>query len=261
MNKIIKIQPFNPYEALFPNRKVINLDTLILIKILREEGYEVQILPLDERPVQYVFRKGLTEILSDPINIMLFNIPITIVTNIISNYIQKNLDKSSDKKTNPDKNIIIIEGNNNNVFYNYEGDMIKENDIAIRTNRILDTQNKFEKAFKTKAPEKFPPVPIFYEHQPEIVGWCRIKMDAKGLLVSEGQILDKKIKNKIAKGTIKGLSVTGIATKTECSTCKSDFITCLHFGDGVTNTIVKADFIEVSLVKTPLNEKCLVSLI
>src|SRR6478752_120969 len=100
-NKKIKIDTFNPYESRFPNRKLITRDTLILIKHLRSEGYEIIIEPEDDKPLEYLYKKGFSEFFADPVNIFLAGIPITIITNIISNQIQKILDKKETiNKTN-----------------------------------------------------------------------------------------------------------------------------------------------------------------
>jgi hypothetical protein len=261
MDKIIKIQSFNPYESVFPNRKVITIDSLILAKRFRQEGFEVQFLPLNNQPVQYIFRKGVMEFLSDPLNFTLVNIAVPIVTNIISNYVQKGIDKYFVKSLNKDKNIIILNENNSNKSYNINGEIVSQDQIDFRNSKIIETQIKFKNAFNLAPPKGYPPVPIFYEHKPEIVGWCFLKINSKGILIEEGKITNTKVRDKISKGKIKGLSVTGIATKTECSICKGDFITCPHFGEGVNNRIQKADFIEVSLVKIPINKECLVSFV
>jgi hypothetical protein len=34
----IKIESFNPYQHVFPNKKMISRETLELIKVLRQEG-------------------------------------------------------------------------------------------------------------------------------------------------------------------------------------------------------------------------------
>ena len=260
-NKIF-IESFNPYEAIFPNRKLITLDTLILIKQLRQEGYDVQVLPDDDRPVEYIFQKGLKEFLSNPITLIILNIPITIILNLISNYVQKRLDIL--KKVNEDRNLFIIIDKSTNITYNYEGEILSNSILKNRERKIFETKLKFKNAFEKQAPSNFPPVPIFYEHKPEIVGWCRLSVEQDGLKLYDGNVIDKRIKDKLIKGKIKGLSVTGIAKKTECSLCKGDFISCIHLTNEetkVTNTIQKADFIEVSLVKTPINKNCIVSLI
>ena len=60
------------------------------------------------------------------------------------------------------------------------------------------------------------------------------------------------------------MSVTGIATKTECSICKSDFVYCEHIsgekydGKKCYNTIVETDYVESSIVKEPINSQCLI---
>lgn len=262
MDKLIKIETFNPYEKQFPNRKVITLDTLILIKLLRNEGFDVKILPDDNRPIEYIFRKGLKEIFSDPITMFIINLPVALIINIISNYIQKALDSNAEKEINVNKNSIIIIDGGKQKIYNYLGNTLSKNDIIKRQKGINKNIKEFEKALKAKSPNNLPPTPVFYEHKPKIVGWCYMKYNNHGIFIEKGVITEPKIRKKIASGTIKGLSITGIATKTECSICKSDFVQCNHLttqDEHVTNTILKADVVEISLVKTPINKECIVS--
>ena len=64
--EIIEIDAFNPYDGIYPNRKVITKDILVLIKTLRANGYEVVVFPNDGRKIEYLFKKGDTNFLADP---------------------------------------------------------------------------------------------------------------------------------------------------------------------------------------------------
>jgi hypothetical protein len=61
MHQVIEIDSFNPYENRFPNRKLVDNDTLKLIKILRQQGITVTVRPDNGQPLQYLFRKGVSE--------------------------------------------------------------------------------------------------------------------------------------------------------------------------------------------------------
>ncbi len=80
------------------------------------------------------------------------------------------------------------------------------------------------------------------------------------------KIVDKTIFRKINKGKIKGASITGIAEQSKCSICNSNYVECNHIVgeiyDGIAckNSIEKATIVELSLVKTPTNPECLVSI-
>lgn len=255
--KIIKIDTFNPYECRFPNRKLITRDTLILIKHLRSNGYNVIIEPEDSRPAEYLYRKGLTEFFADPLNILLVGVPITIITNIVSTQIQKLLDKNATVKSN-----INIKIDNSNNTYNYLGEPHKKNNKKVIEEKRKNLKDGFEKCFHIKPPNPRFPTPIFLEHKPKIVGWCVLSTDEKGLK-SEGIITDKVVRRRISQNRLNGASVTGIAAKTECSICKSNFVYCEHIPsniyDGVEchNKIIETDFVETSIVKAPINSECL----
>jgi hypothetical protein len=257
-NKKIKIDTFNPYESRFPNRKLITRDTLILIKHLRSEGYEIIIEPEDDKPLEYLYKKGFSEFFADPVNIFLAGIPITIITNIISNQIQKILDK----KETINKTNINIQIDNSTHNYNYLGETQVKNNKKLIEKKRKELKQGFDKCFEIKSPNNGYPTPIFLEHRPKIVGWCSLSSDEKGLK-SEGIITDKIVKKRISQNRLNGASVTGIATKTECSICKSNFVYCEHIpgkkydGKKCHNTIIETDFVETSIVKEPINSECL----
>ena len=258
-SKKIKIDTFNPYESRFPNRKLVTRDTLILIKHLRSEGYEIVIEPEDNQPLEYLYKKGFSEFFADPVNIMLAGIPITIITNIISNQIQKIFDKGETINSNN----INIQIDNSIHNYNYLGEKQAKNRKKLIEKKRNTLKDGFEKCFEIKSPIRKYPTPIFLEHKPKIVGWCYLFTDDKGLK-SEGIITNKIVKKRISQKRLNGASVTGIATKTECSICKSNFVYCEHIpgkkydGKECYNTIIETDFVETSIVKQPINSQCLV---
>jgi hypothetical protein len=258
--KKIKIDTFNPYENRFPNRKLVTRDTLLLIKHLRSEGYEVIIEPENEIPVQYLYKKGIAEFFADPVNITLINIPIAILTNIISNQIQKLFDK----KESINKENINIKIDKSTRTYNYLGEHQEKTNHKVVAKKRKELKDGFDKCFEIKSPYEDFPTPVFLEHKPKIVGWCWLWSDDDGLK-SKMIITDKVVKRRISQNRLNGLSVTGIATKTECSICKSDFVTCKHIpakkykGKECYNTIVETDYVETSIVKEPINSQCLIN--
>ena len=83
MEKIV-IETFNPYEAAFPNRLLVDRDTLRLAKYFRQNGFEVTIKGQDNIPVEYLSRKGIGDLFTDPIFI---TIATTILANVVSDLI------------------------------------------------------------------------------------------------------------------------------------------------------------------------------
>jgi len=257
--KKIVIDTFNPYENRFPNRKLVTRDPLLLIKHLRSEGYEVVIEPDNEQPIQYLYKKGIAEFFSDPIYITLIDIPIEILTNIISNQIQKLFDK----KETINKSNINITIDNSIKTYNYLGEPQKKGTRKLITKKRKELKEGFDRCFEIKSPYDDLPTPIFLEHKPKIVGWCELWSDDIGLR-AKMKITDKVVKRRISQNRLNGMSVTGIATKTECSICKSDFAYCKHIpkkkynGKKCYNTIMETDYVESSIVKEPINSQCLI---
>lgn len=265
MDKVLQIESFNPYDRKFPDRKTITFETLVLIKYLKKEGYTVKVLPSDDRPVEYLFKKGFAEYFSDPVIMFLVGIPSSIILNIVSNYIQRLLDrdKGVEVKINV-KNFVVIENQNNH--YDCRGGRIKTKEFKKLVENGKLTKESFGRQFAKQPPYFDKPVPMFYEHRPKIVGWCRPIIDDKGIRVEDGVIKDREIMKKLDKGKIKGASVCGIATRTICSICNENFVECEHLpgeiydGEECYNQVYKADLVEVSLVKTPVNPECLIGL-
>lgn len=257
--KKIKIDSFNPYENRFPNRKLVTRDTLLLIKLLRSEGYEVIVEPENDQPLEYLYKKGITEFFADPVNITLIGIPIAILTNIISHELQKLFDKDD---TLDKANINITIDNSNNT-YNYLGKPQEKNNTKRIKKKRKELKDGFSNCFEIKSPYYDLPTPVFLEHKPKIIGWCELWSDEEGLK-SKMIITDKVVKRRISQNRLNGLSVTGIATKTECSICKSDFVYCEHIprkkykGKKCFNTIIETDYVESSVVKEPINSQCLI---
>lgn len=263
MNKqVIEIESFNPYENRFPNRKLVTRETLILMKYLRDEGYDVKVLPDNEQPIEILYKKGLAEFFADPINIALVGIPIGVITNIVSNKIQKLIDSRGKKeKINHDNLIITID----NTTYNYLGKGLSSEKKKLIKAKRKEVKDGFEKCFKIITPIPKFPTPIFLEHKPKVVGWCSLYVDDVGLK-AEGIIVNKVIRKRISQNRLNGMSVTGIAKKTECSICKKKYTECNHIagnkyeGINCLNTIVESDFVEASIVKEPINSECLVNM-
>jgi DNA-binding transcriptional regulator YiaG len=224
-------------------------------------------LPNSIKETEYLFKKGVTEFLTDPVFAFCLNIPVSILTGLLSNYFQKLLER---KKGNVEaivinKQNIIIKLVENNQSYHYDGKLCSKESIKELQKKTKITQTEFAKSFEIKSPYSEYPIPIFLEHTPRIVGWCSIYQDEFGLR-TEGEIIDKTVRRRIDQGRINGASVAGIAKRTKCSICGLNFIKCDHItglmydGKECTNLIIKSDFIEVSLVKKPVNERCLIGL-
>lgn len=265
MEKIIEIESFNPYESKFPNLKLVNKGTLELIKRLRLAGFEVKVKPDDEKPVKYLFKKGLHDFFSNPVYLFLAGIPTGIMINIVSNIIS-DIIKNWNTTSSDGRNIIIV-----NNYLNEMVDLNKKNiskgENNDRKKKLKNEKKAFEKCFSIQSPYPHLPTPIFNQHKPEIVGWCSLDVNDKGLIMEDSVITCKQIKKKLQNGVLKGLSVTGISEVSICNICKNNYVECNHIAGQIYNKkkcgneVHEATLIEVSLVKTPINEKCLIDLL
>lgn len=257
----IEIASFNPYESIYPNRKVVTREGLILIKTLRSQGYEVVVKPRDDKPIEYLFKKGEISFLSDPIVQLIISVPTGIIAGLITNWIQKRITKEKDSN-----NIIIIDNSTNTVINSFDKKLSKG---------ILDDSKKKKKSYaksieeclKTKSPFPGLPFPILLDHKPIIIGWCRLSDTDIGLEIEKGIITDKNVYRKMQSGKYKGGSVTGIAKISTCNICNSNYADCNHIagnkydGKKCINSIIEADLIEVSIVKEPVNTQTFIKLL
>ncbi|PSL42396.1 hypothetical protein CLV51_11334 [Chitinophaga niastensis] len=267
MRRYIEIDSFNPYEKYFPNRKLVDKDTLTLIKLLREDGHDVIIKPRNDIPVQYLFKKGILEFFTNPFYAYLSSIPTGIVLNLISDYLKKKLERKPEVTKKEIYNNIIIIDNSKNIFSNLDGKNFTKGEQIDLKKKKEKIQANFGQCLDLRSPYPNLPTPIFYEHKPRIVGWSSIIVDDMGIKIKDSQIIDKNIFRKIETGKIKGGSMTGIAEKSVCSICGSDYVNCNHIAgekynnNDCINHIEKATGVEFSLVKNPINPECLVSIV
>lgn len=262
MSKKISIDSFNPYSTRFPNRRLVTKGTLELIKELRLNGYEVTVKPENDQPIQYLYKKGLHDFFSNPVYAFLLGIPTSIVFNIVSNYIQRSIDKW--KQPEEIKNNIIIINQNTTEIINLNQKIISKSEINDKLKKAKKLKDEFDKCFSLKSPYVNLPTPIFLEHKPKIIGWCRLKATYTTLEFDDSIIFDKSVHKKIKNGKIKGGSLTGISEKSICTICKSDYIQCNHIAGNIYNNIKcgneihEATIVEVSFVKEPINKECLI---
>lgn len=261
-------ETINPFEYWLPNRNIISRDTLLVVKQLRQDGYNVEIKGQEGRPVEYLFRKGVRELFTDPIYVTFitsgFSLIGGIAANLISNAVQKVLDRKGNNTSKADKNIII---DLRNRYYNINGDALLDGYVIDKKKKDRSIQKSFVDVFSQKSPYIDAPIPMLIEHKPKICGWCVVTLLDKTFYIKNGKITDKKVRKQLEQGKLKGGSLTGIAHESICSICNSNYVNCKHIAGDIyegiecTNRMLKSTPIEVSLVKEPINPRCLVELI
>lgn len=264
MSKVITLDSFNLYSARFPDRRLVTKGMLELIKELRSSGYEVHVKPENDQPIQYLYHKGAHEFFSNPVYAFLTGIPVGIIVNLVSNYVQKAIDKWN--QTEEIKNNIIIINNESRQIVNANQKTLSLSEVNDKQKKSKKHKEEFDKCFSLISPYGNLPTPIFFNHKPKVIGWCRLKATYTTLEFDEAIIIDKSIQKKINSGKIKGGSLTGIAEKSICTICNSNYVECNHIAgdiyDGVScsNQIYEAKIVEVSLVNEPINSQCVITL-
>jgi hypothetical protein len=265
------VQTFNPYEATHPGHKVIDGELLTLIKFLRDQGTTIVIEPDDGRPVEYVFRKGFKEFLSDPVIISFgLNVAAGIVGSAISSavkWVWQHRRRESIVRRAPHPTNILLRNRETGFVFTYSGEPLDEKALDQLLKMAEREQSNYREAFLLRSPSAEKPIPIFLEHTAQVVGWCDLDLNDEGFYVKDGAISDRPTWRRVESGELKGLSITGIATKSTCSVCRSNYVECNHISgvdyDSVhcVNEIEKADFVNVNLVSSPINEKCYLQMI
>ncbi|WP_026632610.1 hypothetical protein [Dyadobacter alkalitolerans] len=271
-NDTISIKSFNPYEYRFPHRKVLNLGEVHLIKELKSRGFKVNILPLDNRPVDYIFRKGefaSLEFLWPIILVLWQELPKEIILSTISDWYKKTFFKGKNLESVGEpvaSNIVLIE-NFNGVMYNLNGGVIEPLQAANKLTEIQGLQEAYRESFLKKSAHDHLPTPIFRQHSPKIIGWAKMSINEIGMHIDDSIIIDQQAWDDVKSKKLKGFSVAGIATKSICNICNSSYVLCEHVSGTeyhnveCCNNIMSALFVECSLVEEPSYSECLVEII
>lgn len=244
------IECYNPYESRFPDRKVISRGQLHIIKVLRVNGIEYEVLPNDNRKLNFLAQKELTSLLNDPVILTLYNISLGIISGLLTNLIMKSFQEDKDK---------IIFRNADGSYLSYVGKNIQSSDVLKIIERLQNNKNEFGKSFSTLSPFPDLPHPVNLEHTPKIIGWGLVGRDDNGMIMKELRITCKHTWERIQKAEIKGFSIGGLVSESKCQICNSDYTECNHitgqFYDGkeCIAELNKLDLAEVSVVKEPCN--------
>lgn len=270
--ELILIKSFNPYEYQYPNRKVLTVSEIHLIKELKKRGFRVNILPDDLRQVDYIFRKGYQELFSFTLPFIITiwqELPKEIVLSTITDWYKKRFFLNDNSKPIPESvinNIVYVENFSGNM-YNLNGSSLSAKDAADKLLQIEDIQKDYKQAFLQKSVYDDLPTPIYRQHSPNIIGWAKLSLDDKGLRVDKSILTDEQAWKDVKAKRLKGFSVAGIATKSTCNICNSNYVLCEHVTGSLYdnkqchNTIEKALLAECSLVETPSNSECVVEII
>jgi hypothetical protein len=231
------IQAFNPHEVTHPGHKVVSEETLILIKLLREQGNHVVVQPEDDRPLEYLFRKGFSSFFTDPLVIGFgLGVASSVVATIITNSVywiwqhrrKEHIFMSAPKLTN-----ILLKNTADESLFSYTGEPLE----PVMMERLLSsarrTRDEYRQAACHQSPYSELKVPIFLEHTTRLIGWCDLEYNEKRLLSRHVYIFDKAALSKVRKGELRGISISGIARESICSICRSSYIECNHVS-GVT---------------------------
>ncbi|TYW39968.1 hypothetical protein, partial [Vibrio cholerae] len=170
-NPQVVIDAYNPYEARFPNRTVISREELHVIKTLRSSGIDYKIRSKYSGELYILSQKNFESLLTDPIFLTLYNLAI----GVGASYVYKALN--NEKELN---NKLFIKNKDGEVF-DYQGMPLGQDTIKHVTRSMFKTQSDFAKTMSSKSPYPELPHPVHLEHTANIVGWCHLVADERGL--------------------------------------------------------------------------------
>lgn len=261
-----KIMVFNPFEAIYPGRRIIPQEAIGLAKRIRNAGIPVNIGSEGKNQVHFIARKGLEEAFQDPIIVFFLGVTKDIAIGLVSAWLYDFLKSKKASKINPSKCTVIIglSEDGRQAYYTHEGKAISEKRFNAIKGMMKKRQEDFAESLKANNPTPDLPIPIYLEHSSKIVGWGKlIKDDAeRGLRFSPAKIFDPEAKRRVEKGELKGFSITMLVKKAICSKCGRDFRDCEHGDesekDPPTVRLTEVDYCEASIVKTPVNQGCVI---
>lgn len=258
----VEVRAFNPFEIRYPGRRLVSREALLLVKRFRKEGYAVSVAPYDGHQVQYFVRKGYQDILSDPLVIRISDMALAVCLSIVSRWLwelAKARSETGDQQH--DSGIVIeVEGSDGSVLrFNHRGESLSEEDFAEILEKMQLRQDRYAATMVATPPDPRLPIPVFFDHSQRIVGWARIEITDRGLAVSPAEITDDRTWKMFQRGELKGFSISGIVTVSECSICKQQFSDCNHGlgpeddGGSCLTTIKGIELCEISIVRDPVN--------
>ena len=254
----IRFQSYNPYESMFPGRRVVTRETLHLIKSLRSQGYRVVVEPDNGRPLCFIFRKGFGDWLSEPVLLFVKDFALGIITGLLSAWLYDLLTHPAAR--NEVHVCIEIEENGRKLKYDQRGEPISDE----RFQAIIDSLNSrthlFATSRATPSPDPARPCPIMLEHTDRIVGWASgvVKRET-GMFVENMRITDEETRLRMENGELQGMSTAGIVTHATCGVCGASYVDCNHITGNVYDGVecwCRLDqtlFADVSIVEDPVN--------
>jgi len=253
----VVFQSYNPYQAICPATRVVSLETLYLIKMFRSKGIEVSVEPEDGAKLCYLAKKGWQDIFTDPIFLKLSEISLSIALNLISSWLYDILKISRASKQIKIPVVIETEADGQKAKYAYDGQPISNDYILEMLIKVEQDKSRFATPFSVRPNAKHS-FPVYLEHTNRIIGQAKkFSKDSKGLLVEGTKITDDSTWQRIQNGELKGLSIAGVITSSECSICKKEYVECNHFppnvyhGKHVSIKIESICIAEVSIVREP----------
>lgn len=258
----IEVQAYNPYEARFPGRRVVSRDGLLLIKALRTAGHDVHVVPNNGTKVQYLFEKGVGDVLAHPLFIALIGVPLAVATTLITQWVSSRRTERTDPRSgdggNTTRVVIEVAENGQSLSFDESGRPLSEEKLR-ELLTLLDRRRREYAETLVQEPDREFPASITLEHTAKIVGWGNLQFTERGMEIRPARIDDDETWNRLQAGELRGWSIGGIAKGARCTICGGDFVECPHVsgdlydGKKCAVEIYDLDLAEISIVREPVH--------
>jgi hypothetical protein len=222
-------------------------------------------LPNDGTPIYYLVSKGEPSILGDPLFAYLVGIPTSVITSLFANLLYEKRRRA--RNSEGESGIVLaIEKDGNVLFYSETGTPLPQIHAERILKQLASLAETLNTALRSRAMDPQHRFPIYLDHTDKIIGWTHLQEDDHGLKMKNGTFHDPTTWDLIDSGKFRGFSIRGIARESECSICGKNYSECNHIsgleynGEVCVNKITNIDLAEVSLVREPVNQDCLIDL-
>jgi hypothetical protein len=261
----VVIRSFNPHRARGLKRTVLTRPALEILKALRAQGYRVRADPNEGERIEFLTTKGALDFFRDPVILLTLSVPIGVLTSIIGNWLY-NRTRRQHQVVDSVSIAIELSESGHSLRYDHAGREISERRFRDVLGMMQARQHYFDTLASRNSPFPDKPWPICLEHSDRVVGWARLRETREGLNVEPGIITDSETWHRIRSGQLRGISFSGVVAEARCSVCEGDYTACEHHAGQrygqveCVSHLAQIDLCEVSVVETPANPECLVTL-
>ena len=234
-------------------------------KFFQNLGFDVLLEESGDAEAYYVRRKGLVD---DCMSFLVATVQ-GVGSNVIAELFLSltNLRKSSSRPGfGSGVYIAHRQRHSETVYYRSEGTQCDAREVQLARDQVAAASSQAKRSRNLVPPSDLFPTPLFDSHKMRLVGWGKRPRRSGGkTIIDEAIVTDSEVEKRIAESTPVGFSCTLSVEKSCCSICSSPYNSCNHiqgkkYKDKTCSVqISKGTVLEVSIVSSPINRDCKIS--